>query len=179
MVDNTGFISTLGANPTAQIDDATDAIHSSIIMSLNAATGENRPIEGFNITQGVTSSHTHYVITAGDVLRNGLRVDVSGATLTTDSSTGTSNTVDWYGLIVVNSSNALAWRHGTSSPTTTGKLDTSNATVAALTAGDIPIAVVKYAADSDADATNRHIQFLGYAQATRGFSAINSNENKC
>ena len=175
MVDNTGFISTLGANPTAQIDDATDAIHSSIIMSLNAATGENRPIEGFNITQSTSSSHTSYVVTAGDILRNGLRVDVSGATLTTDSSTGTSNTVDWYGLIVVNSSNALAWRHGTSSPTTTGKLDTSNATVAALTAGDIPIAVVKYAADSAANVTSRPIQFLGYAQATRGFSAINSD----
>ena len=127
MVDNTGFISTLGVTPTAQIDDATDAIHSSIIMSLNAATGENRPIEGFNIVQATSSSHTSYAVTAGDVLRNGLRVDVSAATLTTDSSTGTSNSVDWYGLIVVNSSNALAWRHGTSSPTSTGKLDTSNA----------------------------------------------------
>jgi len=175
MVDNTGFISTLGATPTAQIDDATDAIHSSIIMSLNAATGENRPIEGFNITQSTSSSHTSYVVTAGDVLRNGLRVDVNAATLTTDSSTGTSNSVDWYGLIVVNSSNALAWRHGTSSPTSTGKLDTSNATVAALTAGDIPIAIVKYAASSNANLTNRPMQFLGYAQATRGFSAVNSN----
>ena len=190
MVGNTGFISTLGSSPTAPIDDATDSIHSAIIMSLNAASGENRAISGFGVAQGTTADnsvdYTHYVVDAGKVLRNGKLTTITGATLTTTGSpdTGTSNAVDWYGVLVVcdgevsgESPNTLKWRYGTSSPST-GIYDTTNATVAAITAGDIPIAVIKYAANSVAHATNRHIQFLGYAQATREFSAINSGTER-
>jgi len=184
MVTNTGILSTMATTPTAQIDDGNDAIHSGILMALNAASGENRAVDGFDIEQGVTSSHTHYVVTstgsASHVLRNGKFETVADATLTTDATSnggtvvGTSNpNKDWYGLIVVNSSNVLKWRHGTSSPTSTGKLDPDTATVAALTAGDIPIAVVKYIAGSDDDAV-RPIQFLSYLQATREFSALNA-----
>jgi len=185
MATNLGNISNLLSTPTAQIDDGNDAIHSAIIMYLNAASGENRAISGFDITQGTTSSHTHYAVTAGSVLRNGKLVSVSSSTLTTSSSTGTSNGVDWYGVIVVQKSDdTLAWRHGTSSPTTTGKLDTSTATVAALTTGDIPIAVVKYAASSAATAVNRPMQFLGYKplnasnEVTREFSTIDNGTEK-
>jgi hypothetical protein len=46
--------------------------------------------------------------------------------------------------------------------------------VSVLTAGDIPIAIVKYVDSSANDATNRLVQFLGYDQTTKGFSAINS-----
>ena len=70
MVSNTGFISTLGSSPTAPIDDATDSIHSAIIMSLNAASGENRAISGFGVAQGTTTDnsvpYTHYVVDAGN-----------------------------------------------------------------------------------------------------------------
>ena len=182
MVTNTGNISTLGASPTAQIDDATDSIHSAIIMYLNAASGENRAISGFNITQGTTSSHTHYAVTAGKVLRFGKLESVLADDVTTSSSTGTSNTKDWYGVLVVcdgtesgESANTLKWRHGTPASgdtLSTGKLDTANITVAAITDGDIPIAVVKYVGGSDANATDRPIQFLGYSQDTKEFSAI-------
>ena len=101
MATNLGNISNLLSTPTAQIDDGNDAIHSAIIMYLNAASGENRAISGFDITQGTTSSHTHYAVTAGSILRNGKLVSVNSSTLTTSSSTGTSNSVDWYGVIVV------------------------------------------------------------------------------
>ena len=151
-------------------------------MALSAARGENRAVDGFNVSQSITSpteTYTRYDVTAGHVLRNGKLETVAtktGATgLDTTSTTGTSNTSkDWYGLIVVDASNVLQWRHGTASPTSTGKLDDATATVAALTTGVIPIAVVKYVAGSDADLTNRPIQFLSYLQATREFSALNA-----
>ncbi len=182
MVTNTGNISTLGASPTAQIDDATDSIHSAIIMYLNAASGENRAISGFNITQGTTNSHTHYAVTAGKVLRFGKLESVVADDVTTSASTGTSNTKDWYGVLVVcdgtesgESANTLKWRHGTPASgdtLSTGKLDTDNITVAAITDGDIPIAVVKYVGGTNANLTNRPIQFLGYTQNTKEFSAV-------
>ena len=77
MATNLGNISNLLSTPTAQIDDGNDAIHSAIIMYLNAASGENRAISGFDITQGTTSSHTHYAVTAGSILRNGKLVYVN------------------------------------------------------------------------------------------------------
>ena len=71
MATNTGNISNLLSTPTAQIDDGNDAIHSAIIMYLNAASGENRAISGFDISQYNTSlTHTRYDVGAGKVLRN-------------------------------------------------------------------------------------------------------------
>ena len=55
MVDNTGIISTMATTPTAQIDDGNDAIHSGILMALSAATGENRAVDGFNVSQSILS----------------------------------------------------------------------------------------------------------------------------
>ena len=78
-------------------------------------------------------------------------------------------------MIVVNSSNVLAWRHGA----VTGKATTGAATVAELADGDIPLIVIKVdTADandaSDAGNDPRLHQFLFYPQSTRQFSAINS-----
>ena len=50
MTTNPGIISTLATNPTAQLKDNTDNIHSGIIKALHAATGENRGIDGFGLT---------------------------------------------------------------------------------------------------------------------------------
>tara|TARA_Y100000589_G_scaffold165393_1_gene157268 strand:- start:12268 stop:16899 length:4632 start_codon:yes stop_codon:yes gene_type:complete len=187
-IENTGFISTLAADPQDPIDDATDSIHSAIILSLSAATGENRPISGFDIQQIGTGTHTRYDVTAGKVLRNGKLISVSSDNLTTDGTTGVAHTgsgaKDWYGVIVVcdgtesgESANTLKWRYERfrSGGLTSGKDETANATVAAIKDGDIPIAVVKYEAGSNNNVVNRHMQFLGYKQAIREFSAINSN----
>lgn len=170
MTTNPGIISTLATNPTAQLKDNTDNIHSGIIKALHAATGENRGIDGFGLTQvdgGTTSS---FQVAAGKVLRDGKLVSVSGATLTTTTATIAPNSNDWYGVIVVTSSNALAWRHGA----VTGKATTGAATVAELAAGDIPLIVIKVDTGDANDATDRLHQFLFYPQSTRQFSAINS-----
>ena len=177
MVDNPGFITTLSNVSTlTPIDDGVDSIHSGIVLAINAATGENRAIDGFNITQDGSGTYTKYVVTAGTVLRNGILQSVAASDLTTDANTGTANAnFDWYGMIVVQASdNTLQWRHGADS-TSTGKDDEAVATVARLTAGDIPVAIVKYIkASTPHNLTNRPMQFLGYDQNTRGFSAINS-----
>jgi len=171
MTTNPGIISTLATNPSStQLKDGTDNIHSGIIKALHAATGENRGISGFGLTQGTTSGRTHFQVAAGKVLRDGKLVDVSGATLTTTVATIAANSNDWYGVVVVNSSNALAWRHGA----VTGKATTSAATVAELATGDIPLIVVKVDSAEANNSTSRLHQFVFYEQATRQFSAINS-----
>ena len=69
------------------------------------------------------------------------------------------------------SNGAVVWRHGT----TSGKGNTSTSTVAELTAGDIPIAMVQYDKDDANDVVTRKVQYLTYTQATRTFSAINGS----
>ena len=178
MSTNPGLITTMAANPSTlssdQLKDGTDNIHSGIIKALQTATGENRALSGFGLTQGTTSSTTHFQVASGTILRSGKLVSVSGATLTTTTSgtdTISPNSADWYGVIVANSSNALAWRHGA----VTGKTTTSVATVAELQSGDIPIIIVKITAGSNNDATDRPHQYVGYTQTSREFSAINSS----
>jgi len=178
MTTNPGIISTLASNPsTTQLKDGTDNIHSGIIKALHAASGENRAISGFGLTQGTTSSRTHFQVAAGKILRDGKFVDVSTATLTTTTSTISANSNDWYGVIVVcdgtessETANTLKWRHGE----VTGKTTTSAATVAELKGGDIPIIVVKIDTAEANNATSRLHQFVFYTQADRNFSAINS-----
>ena len=178
MSTNPGLITTMAANPSTlssdQLKDGTDYIHSGIIKALQTATGENRALSGFGLTQGTTSSTTHFQVASGTILRSGKLVSVSGATLTTTTSgtdTISPNSADWYGVVVANSSNALAWRHGA----VTGKTTTSVATVAELQSGDIPIIIVKITAGSNNDATDRPHQYVGYTQTSREFSAINSS----
>ena len=107
--DNPGYISKLHTTPDARLVDGTDNIHSGIINALNEATAGNRTVSGFNITQSNQDvDYTKYDVAAGKILRDGLLVDISGVVLTT--SVGPRGGNDWYALIVVNSSNALAIR---------------------------------------------------------------------
>ena len=178
MTSNPGIISTLASNPSStQLTDNTDNIHSGIIKALHAATGENRGISGFGLTQGTTNSRTHFQVAAGKVLRDGKLVSVSTATLTTAASEISANGNDWYGVIVVcdgtesgEDPNTLKWRFGA----VTGKATTGAATVAELKGGDIPLIVVKIDTAEANNATTRLHQFVFYEQSTRQFSAINS-----
>ena len=175
MSTNPGLITTMGTNPSAldtgQLKDGVDNIHSGIIKSLQIATGENRALSGFGLTQVDGGSTTSFQVATGTILRAGKLVSVSGATLTTTTSQISVNSVDWYGVIVVNSSDALAWRFGAQ----TGKANNSTSTVAELSAGDIPVIIVKITAGSDSDATDRPHQYVGYTQTDRAFSAIASS----
>lgn len=161
---NPGFLSTLATNPNTRIVDGTDNIHSGIINSLNIATGGNCVISGFDITQEDGGSYTRYAVATGKILRDGLLVSVSAATLSPTAGSRAGN--DWYATIVVAANNTLAIRVG-------GK-DISTASVSTLTADDIPIAIVKYVAGSADDAVNRLVQFLGYSQSDRGFSVLDN-----
>ena len=167
MVNNPGFLSQMsaeGASPTARIRDGLDHIHSGIINALNIASGENRVISGFNITQTDGGAKTEYSVAAGQIFRNGLLVDISATSsphLQPSVESRTDN--DWYAILVVASNNSILLR--------TSNADTTNsATVAELVAGDIPIAVIKYVEDSADDATNRPVQYLSYTQLVRGIS---------
>ena len=164
---NPGFISTLGTDPAVRITDNTDNIHSGIIIALNEIAGGNFAVSGFDITQAVDGDgNTEYQISGGGkVLRDGLLVTVSGATLTNLDVTPRSDN-DWYATLVVNSSNALAMRTGASS--------ISTAAVSVLSAGDIPVAVVKYVAGSNANVQTRPVQFLGKNLTDRGFSVLDN-----
>ena len=178
MTTNPGIISTLATNPSStQLKDGTDNIHSGIIKALHAATGENRGIDGFGLTQVDGGTTTSFQVAAGKVLRDGKLVSVSGATLTTTTAQISANTNDWYGLIVVcdgtesgETANTLKWRFGE----VTGKQTAGAATVAELKGGDIPLIVIKVDTGDANDATDRDHQFLFYPQSTRQFSAINS-----
>ena len=169
---NPGLITTVSTSlsslDSAQLKDGVDNIHSGIIKSLQIATGENRALSGFGLTQVDGGSTTSFQVATGTILRAGKLVSVSGATLTTTNSTIGAGSVDWYGVIVVNSSNALAWRSGS----VTGKANNTTSTVAELSAGDIPVIIVKIATGVDDDVTNRPHQYVGYTQTDRAFSAI-------
>ena len=161
---NPGFLSTLSVTPNTRIVDGTDNIHSGIINSLNIATGGNCVLSGFNITQQDGGDYTRYVIASGKILRNGLLVSISGATIT--PSAGSRDGNDWYATVVVKADNTLAIRDGAK--------DNSTASVSTLTADDIPVAIIKYVDGSADDAVNRLVQFLGYDGSTKGISILNS-----
>ena len=178
MTSNPGIISTLATNPSStQLKDGTDNIHSGIIKALNVASGEDRGISGFALTQGTTNSRTHFQVAEGKILRQGKLFTVPTDTLPTTVATIAANSNDWYGLIVVcdgtesgEDPNTLKWRHGA----VTGKATTSAATVAELKGGDIPLILVKIDTADNNNATNRLHQYLFYPQASREFSALNS-----
>ena len=170
MTSNTGIISGMDTS-VAQLKDGVDNIHSGIIKALQTATGENRGVDGFDLTQSTNSGTTRFVVTEGKVLRNGKLVTVSAANLDTTTSTIASGSSDWYGVIVVcdgtetsETANTLKWRFGA---VTGYPLRNASSTVAELKGGDIPIIVVQIAAASSSDSTSRKHQFLAYEQADR------------
>ena len=181
MTSNSGIISGMGTS-VVQLKDGVDNIHSGIIKALQAATGDNRGIDGFDLTQTTNGGTTRFVVGAGKVLRNGKLVSVSGDNLDTTSSTIGSGSSDWYGLIVVGdgsngseTANTLQWRFGA---VTGYPLRNSSATVAELKGGDIPIIVVQIAAGSANSVNPRKHQYLPYEQSIREFSAINSGTER-
>ena len=173
MVDqtNSGFISTFStsASNTARLKDEVDSIHSSIISTLNIATAGNRVISGFTITQGSALGYTTYAVATGKILRNGLLVEVTGATVSPQTVVNTG--FDHYSVLVVKldgTTNSLEIRDG-------AKSGFSETTVSVLSPNDIPIAVIKNIKTSGNSSTTRPVQWLGYTQTNQGLSIINSS----
>ena len=163
---NPNHLSTLSTSPSGRILDNTDNIHSGIINTLNIATGDNRVISGFNITQTNSGTYNTFAVASGQIMRNGLLVAVSSSTLSPSTVVRSGN--DHYSVIVVQANNTLAIRDDAKS--------SSSVKVSTLTDDDIPVAIVKYVANSgnNNSGNDRAIQFLGYGQTVRGLSILNS-----
>jgi len=160
--NNPDFLSTMSTNPNVRLADGADNIHSLIFAQMNIATSDNRVIDGFNITQNTSGTYTTYAVSLGSIFRDGLLVSIAATTsnLTVEIA---QKTFDWYGVLVINSSNAFAIRTGASSG--------SSAKVSTLSAGDIPIAVIKFAANQLG--VENQIQYLAYGQTVRELSIVN------
>ena len=184
MTSNTGIISGMDTS-VAQLKDGVDNIHSGIIKSLQAATGDNRGVDGFDLTQGTSGvpATTRFTVSSGKFLRNGKLFSIGTQTnLDTTTNTIQSGSSDWYGVIVVcdgtesgEIANTLQWRHGA---VTGYNLRNTSATVAELKGGDIPIIVVQIAAASASNVFPRKHQYLPYEQADREFSAFDSGTER-
>ena len=158
--NNTGFISKMAVDPTTgRLVDAIDYPHSGLFKALNEATRGNYAILGaagsaakFDITQTAAGSNTQFVVAAGQLFRDGELKTVATSTFTS----GTPSTFDEptsgnaYFLLVATSAspNILAIRGN--------KANTD--VIPDLTAGDIPLAVIKL--DAGGTDGSRLIQFL-------------------
>ena len=135
--NNPDFLSTMSTGPTTRLADGADNIHSLIFAQMNIATSDNRVIDGFNITQNTSGTYTTYAVSLGSIFRDGLlkTISATSSNLTVEIA---QKSFDWYGVLVVTNAdpNAFAIRTGASSGST--------AKVSTLTAGDIPIAVIKF-----------------------------------
>ena len=169
---NSGYITKMGDASTndgtaGRPVDSVDFPHSGLIKALNimASTGHtvlNGSIgsgsKNFNMDMDDTTSSGYTTITVrvGTIVREGVLVSISQATLTEIASGSPSDVQfieqgssgeNFYHLIVVNSSNVIKIRN----PAAKDK-------VADLTVGDIPIAVLR--AQNSETPTARHLQYL-------------------
>ena len=169
---NSGYITKMGDASTndgtaGRPVDSIDYPHSGLIKALNvmASTGHtvlNGSIgsgsKNFNMDMDDTTSSGYTTITvrAGTIVREGVLVSISQATLTEIASGSPSDVQfieqgssgeNFYHVIVVNSSNVIKIRN----PAAKDK-------VADLTNGDIPIAVLR--AQNSETPTARHLQYL-------------------
>tara|TARA_R110002012_G_scaffold123379_3_gene273842 strand:+ start:460 stop:1872 length:1413 start_codon:yes stop_codon:yes gene_type:complete len=188
---NSGYITKMGDNSThngsaGQPVDGVDFPHSGLIKALNtmattgyaaltAAVGTGS--KNFNMQMNDGTAVTVITVRTGKVVRNGTLQAATAEATITEVTSGTETDVQFqeqttdsagqnrYSLIVVNSSNVVKIRHAAG-------VDK----VADLTAGDIPIAVLRIS-KGEAKAT-RHIQYLtspetdGIGLDIDGYSAL-------
>ena len=168
---NPNFISTLSETPdSARITDGTDNIHSSIINSLNIASGGNRIIKGFDISQDNSGVYTKYIVRSNPIngkslfLREGILEEMDDESHVTQTIHMTNSSDNTYIVLVIAVDNSLALREHILANK-----------VAPLAADDIPIAIIQIAAESGANADDRKVQFLGYEQTNQGLSILDNN----
>jgi hypothetical protein len=118
---------TVAFTPSA-ITDSSDFPHTGLLKALNLGVQGNYVVSGFNISAATASTFT---VAAGKVMRDGLLIDVNGASLTL-STTYTNG----YHLLVAPT--------GSSPVTAVLRNPTAADVVADYTAGDTIIAVVAY-----------------------------------
>ena len=156
--DNRDYITTLDAsnsNHTKGIVDGDDHVHSGIIKALELAAKDTCVVDyGSSVFQQVAGSSRTKFQFSGDIkfMREGRVYVATPAAEELKSNPDTTN--DRYDMLVINNSNALEIREGTAASTPR--------VVDALTAGDIPVALIRVVAGSGNNVANREIQLYGY-----------------
>jgi len=181
---NNGNYSRLSVDPTlGGMVDEVDFPHSGLFKALavgvqgnyailNAAT--NSTTENFSIVQTDSSGNTQFVVGSGKVMRDGKAILVPSNDATTTFTSGTPSTFDapsstgnGYFLLVVAANNTLAIRDN-------GNKETLN-TVPQLTAGDIPIAMIRLS--NGENSAQRLIQYFTTAKKENSVSIGYENSN--
>lgn len=174
---NNGNYSRLSVDPTLGGPvDGVDFPHSGVFKALAIAAQGNYAIlnaatssttENFSIVQTDSSGNTQFVVGSGKVMRDGKVILVPSNDATTTFTSGTPSTFDapastgnGYFLLVVKADNTLGIRDN-------GNRATLN-TVPQLTAGDIPIAMIRLAHGESSD--QRQIQYFTTAKKENSVS---------
>jgi len=174
---NNGNYSRLSVDPTlGGMVDGVDFPHTGVFKALaiaaqgnfailNAATSSTT--ENFSIVQTDSSGNTQFVVGSGMVMRDGKAILVPSNSATTTFTSGTPSTFDapastgnGYFLLVAKADNTLGIRDN-------GNRATLN-TVPQLTAGDIPIAMIRLAHGESSD--QRQIQYFTTAKSENSVS---------
>jgi len=174
---NNGNYSRLSVDPTlGGMVDGVDFPHTGVFKALaiaaqgnfailNAATSSTT--ENFSIVQTDSSGNTQFVVGSGMVMRDGKAILVPSNSATTTFTSGTPSTFDapastgnGYFLLVAKADNTLGIRDN-------GNRATLN-TVPQLTAGDIPIAMIRLAHGETSD--QRQIQYFTTAKSENSVS---------
>ena len=189
---NPHFLSQMEATPTLNLQDGTDYPHSGLFdmlhKGLKGSFAYKASATDFDITQADAGSFTSLAIKGGAVFRDGIAATIGSGrgpttTILLDTSVaeggyttnGTSVTAnqdvtpvsggDVYLMIVADASNTIKIR---------GRNADTNKVPMLLTT-DIPIAIVKMAAGSDDDATNRPIQYFTTDKTSNGLQLLYDN----
>lgn len=160
MVDynNRDYITTLSASNSdlaKGIVDGDDHIHSGIIKALELAAKDTYVVEyGSSLFQQVAGTSRTKFQFNGDIkfVREG-RVYVA-TPAAEELKSNPHATHDRYDMLVINNSNALEIREGTAASTPR--------VPDVLTAGDIPVALIRVVGGSGVNVTDREIQLYGY-----------------
>lgn len=174
---NIGNYSRLSVDPTlGGMVDGVDFPHTGVFKALaiaaqgnfailNAATSSTT--ENFSIVQTDSSGNTQFVVGSGMVMRDGKAILVPAGSATTTFTSGTPSTFDapastgnGYFLLVVKADNTLGIRDN-------GNRATLN-TVPQLTAGDIPVAMIRLTYGEDS--ASRLIQYFTTAKSENSVS---------
>mgnify|MGYP001482558456 CR=1 FL=1 len=152
-------ISTLGtASNLGDLIDGTDSIHTGILKALNQQTAGSFVAHGLNVTQNGST----FAVSSGGWFDKGEYK--TGTPTAVNDNLNSSGAKDHYAFLVIpKDSSALALRVHASAGSTSVK-------VATLTAGDIPVCLIKVTAGSSAGA--RAIQFYGIKKLDSEFESV-------
>tara|TARA_Y100000593_G_C4319390_1_gene342887 strand:+ start:4012 stop:5856 length:1845 start_codon:yes stop_codon:yes gene_type:complete len=148
-----------GATGAGAIADNTDHIHTGIVKVLEAYSRGNYVLDYGNLQQNDGGTYTIFKFD-GNVkyFRDGVLTTATPAQVEMSAPHGT---YDRYDLLVIASGGGLAIRAGGASATPT---------VAALTAGDVPVALIKVVSGAGNKPINRPLQLYGFDKSSNSLS---------